>query len=168
VECHRNPGPLASAARVLVPRAVAAVEALQVSVVQEVEEEVVGSGVVPSERGKRGIAARGLEAGEGARSQIAGLRHVGSPRAGTAGMVLRAEAHVARNVRAARATVVAGAVARLGRIAADKHRSYGGSEARGGPDCGGIAFRPATGGASEAHQGAVTAAAEGQARRPVA
>jgi hypothetical protein len=99
------------------------------------------------------------------------LRRVDSPPAEKAGTVLKAEAHVARNVLAARGhvrVVVVGVVARSGHIGVGIHRSCGGSEAPVGPGCEGIAFRLATGGASEGHQGAVTGAAGGQARRPVA
>jgi hypothetical protein len=98
------------------------------------------------------------------------LRHVDSLPAGTAGTVLKAEARVAHNVLAARAhaTVVVGVVARSGHIAVGIHRSCGGSEAPVGLDYGDIASHLATGGASEGHQGAVTGAAGGQARRSVA
>jgi hypothetical protein len=98
------------------------------------------------------------------------LRRVDSPPAEKAGTVLKAEAHVARNALAARGheRVVVGVVARSGHIGVGIHRSCGGSEAPVGPGCEGIAFRLATGGASEGHQGAVTGAAGGQARRPVA
>lgn len=85
-----------------------------------------------------------------------------------AGTALKVGAHVARNVRAAHATVAVGAMARSGRTAVGIHRSCGGSAARAGPDCGDIAFRRATGVASGERQGAVTGAAGGQARRPVA
>jgi hypothetical protein len=94
-------------------------------------------------------------------------RRVDSPPAEKAGTVLKAEAHVARNALAARGHVRV-VVARSGHIGVGIHRSCGGSGAPVGPGCGGIAFRLATGGASEGHQGAVTGAAGGQARRPVA
>lgn len=97
-------------------------------------------------------------------------RRVDSPPAEKAGTVLKAEAHVARNALAARGhvRVVVGVVARSGHIGVGIHRSCGGSAARAGPDCGDIAFRRATGVASGERQGAVTGAAGGQARRPVA
>jgi hypothetical protein len=84
--------------------------------------------------------------------------------------MLKAEAHVARNVLAAHAhaTVVGGVKARSGRTAVGIHRSCGGSEARAGPGVGDIRCRLATGVASEGHRGAVIGAAGGQARRPVA
>lgn len=76
--------------------------------------------------------------------------------------------HAAQSVPATHASQAVVEAARSGRIAVGIHRWCAGSEALAAPGCEGTASRPATGGASGELQGAVGAAAGGQARRLVA
>lgn len=84
-------------------------------------------------------------------------------------MTRRVAVRAAQSVQAIHATeVVVAEAVRSGRIAAGIHRCCRGSGARAAPDGGGTTFHLEAGEAPEGTQGAVEAAAGGQAKRLVA